>query len=148
MPMPSTASAEKTRYVVCKASEIARDSSRLVEVDGRAIAVFNADGAFYAILNRCPHQGGDLCKGKLTRRIEASMPGEDYAWSAKKEIVRCPWHAWEFDLKTGRSWCDPGRVRVKSYPVGVEGGARLVEGPYRAETFEVSVEDDYVVLYL
>ena len=62
------------------------------------------------------------------------------------EIIRCPWHGWEFDLRTGKSRCDPKRTWVKSYPDEREPGGRLAEGPYVAETFEVSVEDDYVII--
>jgi nitrite reductase/ring-hydroxylating ferredoxin subunit len=43
-----------------------------------------------------------------------------------------PWHAWELDIRTGRSWLDPQRTRVKAEPVEVR----------HAETFRVSVEDD------
>ena len=138
---------EKQKYVVGPVDEIPEDGSRVVDVDGRRIAVFRTGGRFFALMNRCPHEGGELCKGKLFRRVEPSMPGE-YKYSASKQIVRCPWHAWEFDLETGKSWCDPNRVRVKSYPADVETGERLVEGPYRAETFDVSVENDYVVLHV
>jgi len=65
-----------------------------------------------------------------------------------EEIVRCPRHAWELDIRTGKSWCDPRRIRVKNYPVGVELGARLVEGPYAAETFRVSVQENYVIVQI
>ena len=70
-------------------------------------------------------------------RVERSRQGE---------IVRCPWHGWEFDLRTGKSYCDPVKMRVRNYAVSVEPGARVVEGPYRAETFPVSVEGEYVVV--
>ena len=61
-------------------------------------------------------------------------------------MVKCPWHGWEFDIKTGQSWCSPMRVRVRPYPVDVESGGELVKGPYVAERFNVSVEDDYIVV--
>ena len=112
---------------------------------GRAIALFNVKGEFFAIANRCPHEGADLCKGKIVALIEADEPGV-VRLSRHGELVRCPWHGWEFDIRTGKSWCDPARTRVKSYDVAVETGARLVEGPYQAEVYKVSVEDRYVVL--
>ena len=40
-------------------------------------------------------------------------------------MIRCPWHAWEFDLRDGPSWFDPARKRVRSYEVAVVGGGRL-----------------------
>jgi len=55
-------------------------------------------------------------------------------------------HSWEYDIRTGKSWCDPRRVEVRRFEVGVEPGTRLVEGPYVAETFPVSVEDAYLVV--
>ena len=60
--------------------------------------------------------------------------------------TKCPWHSWEFDIRTGQSWCDPGKVKTRRYQVSVEQGAKLVDGPYKAETFPVSIENDYVVV--
>ena len=68
------------------------------------------------------------------------------AYLGKGEIIRCPWHGWEFDIRTGQSYCDPGRVGTRIYPVAVEGGDTIVEGPYVAETVPVSVENRYVVV--
>jgi 3-phenylpropionate/trans-cinnamate dioxygenase ferredoxin subunit len=64
------------------------------------------------------------------------------------EIIRCPWHGWEFDIRTGQSYCDPKRFRTRAYAVNVEPGASVVKGPYVAETIKVSVESDYVVVDL
>jgi len=133
------------KHVVAAVSEIAPGGRKLVEVNGRAIVLFNLSGEFFALSNRCPHQGGALCEGRLTGLVESSEPGE-YRVSRQGEILRCPWHQWEYDIRTGKSWCDPRSVRVRNFPVTVEPGARLVEGPYVAETFPVSVEDQYVVV--
>ncbi len=133
------------KHVVATVAEIAPGGRKLVEVKGRAIVVFNLSGEFFAISNRCPHQGGNLSQGLLTCLVESSEPGE-YHTSRHGEILRCPWHHWEYDIRTGKSWCDPRSVRVRNFPVTVEPGARLVQGPYTAETFPVSVEDEYVVV--
>ena len=77
--------------------------------------------------------------------LESSEPGR-YRYSRRGEIIRCPWHGWEFDVRTGKSWCEPDRVRARQFTVSVAAGATLVEGPYVAETFPVSIENDYVVL--
>jgi 3-phenylpropionate/trans-cinnamate dioxygenase ferredoxin subunit len=63
-------------------------------------------------------------------------------------MVRCPWHGWEFDLATGRSYCDPARMKVRTFGVKVCPVAALEEGPYRIEVFPVRVEDAYVVVSL
>jgi 3-phenylpropionate/trans-cinnamate dioxygenase ferredoxin subunit len=129
------------RHVVAPLSAIPPGTRKLVEAAGRPIVVFNVGGRLYAVSNRCPHAGGSLVHGKLVGLVEASEPGS-YRYSRKGEILKCPWHGWEFDLATGKSQCDPETVRVRAYPVDVETGAKV--GPL--ETFEVSVEDDYVVV--
>ena len=134
-----------TKHVVAPISDIPPGGRKLVDVNGRAVVVFNLGGEFFALNNRCPHKGGSLCHGKLSGLVQSSAPGE-YHYSRRGEIIRCPWHSWEFDIRTGQSWCDPQRLRARKYAVSVEPGARLVEGPYKAETFPVSVEGKYVVV--
>jgi nitrite reductase/ring-hydroxylating ferredoxin subunit len=133
------------KYVVASADEIAAGSRKLVEVRGRRIVIFNLAGEFFAMSDRCPHQGGPLSKGITTGFVESHSPGE-YCYSRVGEVIRCPWHAWEYDIRTGKSWCDPRRVQVRNFKVDVEPGARLIEGPYVAETFPVSVEGKYLVV--
>jgi 3-phenylpropionate/trans-cinnamate dioxygenase ferredoxin subunit len=141
--------------VVCRVDELPPGSRRIVEVDGRSIGVFNVNGEYLAVRNRCPHQGGPLCEGVQLGAVTSSGPGE-YVYSRPGEIIRCPWHAWEFDLRTGASWFDPERRRVRSYEVEVVEAAELadeapprpgmVRGPYTAETVPVAVEGQVVVL--
>lgn len=144
------------KYVVASVDEIPPGERKLVEVAGRSIGVFNVGGEFFALRNRCPHQGGPLCSGRLSGFLQATVPGE-YQYSRKGEILRCPWHGWEFDVRTGQSWFDPRRTRVRSYEVSIAPGAELVEdvaapapglqkGPYVAETYPVSVEQQYVIV--
>ena len=133
------------KHVVATTGEIPVGGSKLVEVKGRPIAVFNVKGEYFALYDKCPHEGGSLCRGKLTSLIDSGGPG-DYRLSREGEIVRCPWHGWEFDIRTGKSYCDPVRMRVRNYAVSVETGTRIVEGPYQAETFPVTVEGEYLVV--
>jgi 3-phenylpropionate/trans-cinnamate dioxygenase ferredoxin subunit len=133
------------KHVVAAARELPPGSRKLVEVAGRPIAVFNVGGEFFALLDRCPHQGGSLCGGQLIGLLESKEPGE-YLYTRRDEIVRCPWHGWEFDLRSGQSYCEPSRVRTKTYEVVTKDGRVLVEGPYVAETFPVSLEEQYVVV--
>ncbi len=136
-----------TRHVVARIDEIPPGSRKIVEVAGRSIGIFNVDGELHALRNRCPHQGGPLCEGFVMASLRSSGPG-DYDHRPGEALVRCPWHGWEFDVRTGQSWFDPQKTRVKRYPVSVEAGER-VPGPYVAERYEVSVEDDrYVVVEL
>ena len=134
-----------SRHVVATAREIPEGGRKLVTVRGRPIAIFNLNGEYYGMLNRCPHQGGPMCEGLTTGLREAKLPGE-YTYSRAGEIVRCPWHGWEFDIRTGKSFCDPQNTHLRTYPVAVAAGKTLVEGPYTAETIPVSVEEHYLVV--
>lgn len=136
------------RYIVAEADEIPPGTCKIVTVAGRSVGVFNVEGQFFALLNRCPHQGGPLCQGKLWSALQAPVPGV-YEFEAGGPLVRCPWHGWEFDVRTGQSWFDPDRMRVRRYPVTVElaSGGRE-KGPYVAETYPVTVERNVVVVEL
>ena len=93
------------KYVVASVDEISPGERKLVQIRGRPIVIFNLDGEYFGILDRCPHQGASLCRGKLVGLVEALSPG-NYKFSRKDEIIRCPWHGWEFDIRTGQSRCD------------------------------------------
>jgi 3-phenylpropionate/trans-cinnamate dioxygenase ferredoxin subunit len=133
------------RHVVAVAAEIPPGTRKIVTVRGREIGIFNHGGEFFALLNRCPHQGAELCKGRLIGLATAKEPGR-IEWSREGELLKCPWHGWEYDIRTGQSWCDPNDTKVKAFEVTVEPGEALARGPFVAETFAVAVEQDYVVV--
>jgi nitrite reductase/ring-hydroxylating ferredoxin subunit len=95
---------------VAQATDIAPGKGAGFEVEGEKIAVFNVDGRYYAIGDVCPHAGAPLCEGEV----------QDLK-------VTCPWHAADFDLKTGAVLGPPADEGVKSYKVVVEGGEIKVE---------------------
>ena len=130
---------------IAEASECPPGTSIERVAAGRMVAVANVDGTLHALDGLCPHQGGDLCEGLVTAVITADRPGE-YRMSRHGEIIRCPWHGWEFDIRTGQSWCEPDRIHTKQYPVEIAAGTDLVKGPYIAETIPVAVEKDYIVV--
>lgn len=160
------------RHVVAAADEIAPGERKIVTVGGRSIGVFNVGGEFFALRNRCPHQGGALCEGRLWGALESAAPG-DYRYRARGEVVACPWHGWEFHLRTGQSWCAPERLKVSRYQVALVAGAELagdpaaerpggpgaelpddpgapapgmVRGPHVAETYPVTRDGAYLVV--
>jgi nitrite reductase/ring-hydroxylating ferredoxin subunit len=135
------------RHVVAKAGEIAVGTCKLVTVAGREIGLFNLAGEYYAVLSKCPHEGASLCKGKIVRPVESDEPGQ-YRVIEGREMIRCPWHGYQFDIRTGQSWCDPDNIALRRYAVSVEAGDQILKGPYVAETYPVLVEADYVVIEL
>lgn len=147
-----------SRYVVARTTDVPDGERLLVEVNGRAIGIFNVSGRYYAFVNRCPHAGGPMCKGQLVSRLDAARPGQ-YTIDASRKFLACPWHGWEFDLETGRSYFDPAQA-LRAFPVDVAPGETLapeieagdvqglIEGPFTAEKIPIVVEDEYLVLTL
>jgi len=137
------------RHVVARTSEIPPGGNKVVGIDGRDIVVFHVNGEFFALLNRCPHEGAPLDKAACVARLTSPEPGV-YQRSRVGELLRCAWHGWEFDMRNGQSWFDPKRFKVRSFPVAVESGeelaAEMKKGPYVAETLPVVVEDSYVIV--
>ena len=95
---------------VAQTSEVAPGTGKVVQAEGGSIALFNLDGTFYAIDNTCTHVGGPLGEGELAG-----------------DVVTCPWHGAEFNVKTGAMCRPPARSSVRSYTVKVEGDDVLVD---------------------
>jgi len=134
-----------TRYIVATVDELPPGGRKKVKLGGRDIALFRSGDSYRAIQDRCPHEGASLCAGKITGLATSDRPGS-YRLEREGELLRCPWHGWEFDIRTGQSWCDPERVRVRSFDAQVKSGSELTKGPHVAEIYAVSIERDYIVV--
>ncbi|MEX1020081.1 MAG: Rieske (2Fe-2S) protein [Litorilinea sp.] len=97
----------------------------LVRVAGRTLGIFNINDEYYALHNLCPHNQAPVCLGDVGGTLLPSQPGE-YIPGMEGEILRCPWHGWEFNIKTGSSLFDPA-VKVTTYAVTVENGELVIE---------------------
>ena len=142
-------------YVVGRANEIPDGARKIITVRGREIGIFNIGGRFFALRNRCAHQGGPVCEGAVLAALHSSRPGE-YEFNPSRFLLECPWHGWEFELETGQSWFDPQRTKVRRYPIRVEAAENLeidqemglTKGPYLLETYPVTLETNLIVLEL
>jgi nitrite reductase/ring-hydroxylating ferredoxin subunit len=157
-PQPRQPPPGMRKYVVGRVADVPEGGRVIVEAGGREIGVFRINGAFYALLNRCPHLGGPLCQGQVVGEVFSPAPG-DVRGNSERMFIACPWHNWEFDVRTGQSYWNPKGLRARPFPVGLEAGdavtqaiesgtAERVKGPYAAETVPVGIEDDYLVLTL
>ena len=112
-------------YVVGTVEELPIGAKRVVKIDGVEIGVFNVKGAFYALPNRCLHQGGPLCEGNVGGTIRATKAsGWKPEFAHEGEILVCPWHGLEFNVTTGRCLARRG-ARLRQYRV------RVVDGEIR-----------------
>ncbi len=136
------------RHILGPASELPPGHRRIVEAEGRSIGVFNVHGRYYALRNVCPHQAAPLCLGAIKGMALPTPPGE-YRWGREGEILRCPWHGWEFDITSGRSIFNPHRTWVKTYEVTVEPEESSTEVEDESvETYPVTIELGLIVLHL
>ena len=88
---------------VASVNDLGPGENKVVDVNGNEIALFNVNGQFFAINNTCPHRGGSLGEGML-----------------EGEVVTCPLHGWQFDVKTGQNARMPG-PNVSCFKTKVEG---------------------------
>ncbi len=87
---------------VAKVADVRPGEAKVVLVAGRPLALFNVNGTFYATDNTCLHRGGPVGEGFL-----------------EGAVVTCPWHGWQYDVKTGQSFTNPA-ARLRTYRVVVE----------------------------
>lgn len=113
-----------SRVLVGTKHEIAASGFKLVKVDGRTameIGVYCVDGEFYAWRNICPHRAAPICQGLITG---TNLPSSvyEYKYGRDQQVLRCPWHGWEFDLKTGEHMVEvTGRpVKLRGYQVEID----------------------------
>ena len=97
--MSSNQQDDRLHYVL-SAAELDPGERVVIEREGREIGVFNVDGAFYAVGNYCPHMGGPCAEGLVSGMFDADDEGR-VTFERDGEILCCPWHGWQFDLKTG-----------------------------------------------
>ncbi|MCH7840820.1 MAG: non-heme iron oxygenase ferredoxin subunit [Planctomycetes bacterium] len=93
-----------------RTAELVPGKGTVVELNGVRIAIFNVDGAFYAMNDTCTHASGPLSEGDLDGTV-----------------VTCPWHGATFDIKTGAVLGPPAADGVRSYEVKTEGDDVLVK---------------------
>ena len=133
------------KHVVARVEEVVPGKPLVRQVKGRQIGIFNLGGEYYALSTAARTRAPICAKGRMTHLVQAERAGE-FEVSRPGEFIKCPWHGWEFDIRTGQSWCDPNSMYVRQFGVKVEPGETLVKGPYVAESFPVSVEDSYIVV--
>ena len=104
---------------VSKAADFKEGDRRIVKTPKGEVGMFFENGEFHAFSNNCPHQGGPACEGIMMNKVvDIIAPDRTYqgqTFSATRHVV-CPWHGYEFDLKTGQCWGDQ-KLKLKKFDV-------------------------------
>jgi nitrite reductase/ring-hydroxylating ferredoxin subunit len=110
---------DMAEWFVAKAQEMADGDRRIVTAGRREIGVIFKDGNFYAYSNVCPHQGGPACEGLLMNNVvDIIRPDRTYEGQTFGDEVHvvCPWHGYEYDLKTGECVGDR-KLKLRKFDV-------------------------------
>jgi nitrite reductase/ring-hydroxylating ferredoxin subunit len=111
------ATSDKQEILVGGASELVEGKFKIVKQGARNIGVTRLrDGTIKAVRNWCPHKGAAICKGIIGGTWPPSAPG-DLAYDREGEILICPWHGFEYDLKTGDELYRKVPTRLRFYEV-------------------------------
>lgn len=114
-PSSAGANVDDSGHYVTAAADLEEGDRVIVDVEGREIAVFRIGDEFFALLNYCVHQGGPGCEGRIAGSLVEHEDGR-LGYERENEIVSCPWHGWEYDIRTGEHLAQP-RYRIPSYDV-------------------------------
>lgn len=118
---------KKVRHFVCKKEDLKPGQMKVVYISKKkpVLVTCNNNHEYHAIFDICPHQGARLSKGKLTWKTVSNDPCK-YDIANDGEIVRCPWHSFDYDVKTGQSIVDT-KMKIKQFKVVLEDGNVMVE---------------------
>ena len=116
-------------HIVGTVDEVSDGDRIIAEINGREIGIFCVDGEYRSFVNWCAHQGGPICEGGLTGQQKAEFDDEtlelELEWSDDDLAVACPWHDWEFDLKSGKHTTRED-IELPSYPVRVDEDGNII----------------------
>jgi nitrite reductase/ring-hydroxylating ferredoxin subunit len=119
--------------VIGKAASFPDSGRKVVEVDGTEVGVFRLNGKFTAYENVCPHMGGPVCQGKIIPRVQELIAQDKtslgLAFSKDQTNVACPWHGYEFDIRTGLHQGSP-RLRLRPVKIEIVDGDLVITLPH------------------
>ena len=116
-------------HSAARSEDIAEHGRLVVDIGDTTVGIFRVDGQLYAYENTCPHQGGPACQGLIIPAVRELLTPEQtatgYAFDESDMRIVCPWHGYEFSIKTG---CHPAKADIKltEIPVREENGVVYV----------------------
>jgi nitrite reductase/ring-hydroxylating ferredoxin subunit len=92
----------KKNYFFAYLTEIPSDRFLIREIKQQAVGAVWLEGQLLTLLNYCPHAGAPICRGIIANTLVCDDAGHLF-FDKDYSVLRCPWHGWEFNLKTGHS---------------------------------------------
>ena len=101
------------------------DGHQIISINGLEVGLFRSGKEIFAWENSCPHRGGPVCQGQIIPRVdeEIGVDGSSMGFRFSKDDLHivCPWHGFEFNIRTGKH---PGATEISLKNIKV----RVVEG--------------------
>jgi nitrite reductase/ring-hydroxylating ferredoxin subunit len=117
---------QRRGHIVCRSEELAPGGMKAVRIGGRRVVVVRArNGSLHALASTCLHQGAPLDQGRLYDRVAAADRVGDYHVAPDREVLKCPWHGYEYDVRTGETTFDNTRA-LPTYEVTEDGDHIIV----------------------
>lgn len=122
-----------TTHTVGSVDDFEEGKGKRVVVEDIPIAIFNLDGEYYGVVDNCPHKNLPLHPAGHERFKGSSLADLDVDFGPKGFVdeencsIRCPWHQWEWDLKTGKNLRPETNDMVPTFEVTVTDGQVQVE---------------------
>lgn len=111
--------ATRTGTFACKVADVAVGQPKIVSFGRISIGIFQLTDGYAALLNICPHRAGQLCEGPICGTTKTTDK-QEFVYERAGELVRCAWHGWEYDIRTGQCLVDD-KLKARTYPLQVEG---------------------------
>jgi nitrite reductase/ring-hydroxylating ferredoxin subunit len=114
------------KHLVGKRSDFAANAFAVVTLEGREIAIWNDGTRFRAFRNACPHRGAPLSSGVVSGTYLPSR-AKELCYGLEGQVLRCPWHGYEYSLETGEPLFGVATQRLVTYEVTVDDDGVFVE---------------------
>ena len=114
----SAKTADGKFYRIGAVTDLDLNKLHTVEIEGRMITIVRTDAGVFSMGNSCPHQGGPMRSGSIHGTMLPSDPDE-YVYGEDSQVIRCPWHGYEFSIRTGKSICGAISGRLPVYEIEV-----------------------------
>ncbi|MBZ9706750.1 Rieske (2Fe-2S) protein [Mesorhizobium sp. B2-1-8] len=114
-----------SRTFACKVAEVTTERPKIVTFGRISVGIFELHDGYAALLNICPHRAGQLCEGPVCGTTRQTNKTE-FVYERAGELVRCAWHGWEFEIRSGKCLVDD-RLKARTFPVHRDGEDLYVE---------------------
>lgn len=115
------------KQVVCRKDELSPGDMKAAQLGPIRVVVVRAmDGSLHALAAKCLHQGGPLELGKVYDHTASTANVGDYLMEPNREVLKCPWHGYEYDIRTGQTVFDETRC-LQTFISREEGDEIIVE---------------------